>query len=264
MPKMVNRNTHPIRPRGKDGTLVRILPGQVVDADGEYADTLTATAGVDTASKDDIERWESSAEARKTHAAMPGDGSRVTAKAALGPAREAIRNATTVAPLQRVVGDSAAPRGPNSGTITTKGAAAASGDPRDIVAFGQGEEMALLGKKIVDADTPSNEAVTRGLVTQPEIHNRQTDARQNADAAARAFVAGQTGEAPEVPGSGEPIEGDYGKVGKYTSDELSAELARRGLPDERTKPEKVAALEADDAKQSASEPASSTQEGSGS
>lgn len=48
---------------------------------------------------------------------------------------------------------------------------------------------------------------------------------------------------PDAAVPGGPITGDYDS---HTSDDLSAELVRRGLPDEANKPAKVAALEAND------------------
>ncbi len=261
MPKLVNNNAHPIRPVGPDGsTLARILPGQVVDASGAYADRLSACAGVGTASKDDVDRWDRSLDAQRTRGAMPGDGSRLSAKMALGPAREAVRHATVVAPLQRVVGDDSAPQGPPSGTVTTKADATSSGKPADVQAFAQGEEMAVLGKKVEANDTATNHTIVTGQATQGDIHNKQTDNRAAADEAARAFI-GSSASAPA--GSGDPIEGEYDD---FTSAELSGELSRRGLDDEPNKPAKVAALKADDAKQASTDdkPASSTPEGSGS
>ncbi len=247
MPKLVNTNDHPVRvKRGENEPLVRLVPGQVVECDGEYADRLSATAGVETASKDHVKRWEAKLERGRTRSAMPGDGSRLAAKSAISPARTQLRASVISAPLQRVVGDDAAPQGPPSGTITTKAEAATSGKPGDLQAFAQGEELAVAGEK-VEGSGATDHDVLSGRATEPDIHNAQVDNRAVVNEAAKAFIeADSTGGGNGVPGSGEPIEGDYEK---HTSDELAKELGRRGLEVPRTKPERKAALEADDAAQ---------------
>lgn len=197
MPKLVNRNPHPIRPKGPDGNLVRIVSGQVVDADGDYADALSQTSGVESASSDEVKAWDAKLDAARTGGAMPGDGSRLSSKLAISPALLAARMAATVAPLQRVVGDDAAPQGPPSGTITTRGQAATSGDDRDLKAFAQGEELVMQGEK-VEAPGASELDVLAGRATQSDIHNAQVDNADAAEAVAKAVIEG---DAPKTSAS---------------------------------------------------------------
>lgn len=174
---------------------------------------------------------------------MPGDGSRLQAKLAIGPARQSLRQQVVVAPLQRVVGDDAAPQGPPSGTITTRFAAATSGEEGDLEAFAQGEEKVALGEKIEVAGDASDLDVLAGRATGAQIHNAQVDNGQAAEEAARQFIGGAPGAVPTA-GGGDPIEGNYKS---HTKPELEAEAARRGIDVEgKNKPEIVDALEADD------------------
>lgn len=194
MPKLVNGNTHAIRVRHPDGSLHRILPGQVVDADGAFADALTDTAGVSTATAEQSKAWDAKLDADRTRSAMPGDGSRLSSKLAIGPARAELRALATVAPLQRVVGDDHAPQGPASGTITTRGDAATSGDERDLVAFAQGEELVMQGVKVESPGADEHE-IASGRATQSDIHNAQVDNAQVAEDAAKRFIEGEDDEA---------------------------------------------------------------------
>lgn len=243
MPKLVNTNPTPARVDNGKGVLQRILPGQVVNAEGAYADNLTATSGFQSASSEDINRWDDELDRRRMKGAMPGDGSRLSQKLALGPARQALRMQTTVAPLQRVIGDDAAPQGPASGTITTRGDAATSGKPGDLRAFAQGEELIAQGVKI-DAPGASEQDVLAGRATGADIHNAQVDNMKAAEAAAKEHIATATGE---------PVSGDYDGE---TMHALEQEAERRGLEVEGTgangnvkKGDLVSALKADDEKE---------------
>ncbi len=240
MPTYINGNAHAIRvPRDDKDTTGgrRLVPGQVVEADSAFADALAATPGVRTATSDERERWQNSL------AGVGAGGSRIAAKATLGDISQALRVANVVAPLQRVVGDDAAPQGPPSGTITTRGAAATSGKPGDLEAFAQGEELVMQGVKIDGADTPSGVQALDSGITQAQVHNAQVDNAERAEMVARAVIAGEDSGAGPLLASDEPLEPPYVKA---TSEALSAELARRNMPDESNKPDKVAALEADD------------------
>lgn len=249
MPKLVNNNSHPVRVRDDSGALHRIISGQVVDADGALADRLLATNGVTTASKDDVDRWDRVVERRATSGTMPGAGQRLAAKMALPAARAELRQQTIVAPLQRVVGDDAAPQGPPTGTITTRGEAATSGKPGDLNAFAQGEELVMQGVK-VPSPGASEADVLAGRATQSDIHNAQVDNAAAAEAAAKRHLAvtGQSDNDGEEDGG--PIEGDYKS---HTKPELEGEIERRRdagreieVEEPGNKPQLVAALEHDD------------------
>lgn len=184
MPKLINSNAHAIRvPRSDTDSTggQRVLAGAVVDADGEQADRLLATAGVRTATAEEVKRYDAQQETAST-----GRGSRIDAKASLARLSADARMQQIVAPLQRVVGDDAAPQGPPSGTITTRGQAATSGDDRDLAAFASGEELVMQGKTVGEGDTPDNAALVTGGLTGDDIHNAQVE---NAKVAERAAIS---------------------------------------------------------------------------
>lgn len=254
MPKLVNKNSHPARVRHPNGgPLRRILPGQVVEADGEYADTLSATPGFETASSDDVKRHEATLDRARTKSAMPGDGSRINAKNAIVPALQEVRMQTIVAPLQRVIGDDAAPHAPESGTVTTRKEAALAGDALDREAFARHDVLGLDSEVVLSADAATNAALVTGTATQEQIHNAQVENARAADVAAKRFI-GQTAS-DEPLGDDRPISGNYANP-KYTKGQLEAEVERRNAErddDERIevaepghKKDYVAALEADD------------------
>lgn len=248
MPKLVNTNPTPARVDNGKGVLQRILPGQVVSAEGAYADNLTATNGFETASSQDVERWDAELERRRMKAAMPGDGSRLSQKLAIGPARQALRMQTTVAPLQRVIGDDAAPQGPPSGTITTRGEAATSGEPGDLRAFAQGEELIAQGIK-VPAPGASEQDVLAGRATGADIHNAQVDNMQAAEAAAKQHLATATGEAISGDYDGETMHALEQEVERRRSEGRDIEVTPTGKQGNAKKSDLVTALEADDEKE---------------
>lgn len=166
-PSYVNDKKHPVRVKDETGALQRVLPGQVVDADGKYADNLAA-AGLASASDDDARSWENE-RARRAGDVTDGQATRLASKLLLSPIRLAARMAVA-APLRRVVGDDAAPFGPPSGTITTK-AEAASKNEREREAFADFE--ALPGEKIASAGTPNPNLPIGQDVSADEIHNAQ-------------------------------------------------------------------------------------------
>ena len=60
MPDLVNTRDHAVRVRDENGKLVRVVPGQVVSAEGSTADQLSGVEGIESASDDDREAWEAS------------------------------------------------------------------------------------------------------------------------------------------------------------------------------------------------------------
>lgn len=252
--KLVNKNSHPARVRHPSGgPLRRILPGQVVEADGEFADTLKSTPGFETASSDDVKRHEAALDRARTKSAMPGDGSRINAKNAIVPALQEVRMQTIVAPLQRVIGDDAAPHAPESGTVTTRRDAALAGDALDREAFARHDVLGLDSEVVLGAAPATNAEIVTGTATQEQIHNAQVENARAADAAAKRFIGQTAGSEPL--GDDRPITGDYDNP-KYTKGQLEGEVARRNAErDEDSqievggkghKSDVVAALQADD------------------
>lgn len=252
--EFVNGNDHPVRvnrPRsGQPDELVRLIPGQVVQADGAFADNLQATPGVRSAGDDDAERWEQISADR---AGVPTAGyphSRTGIEAALDVGIS-LRRALIAAPLQRVVGDDQAPLGPGSGTVTTKLDVVAAGGEVERQAFAPGE---AIGVGPVEGAGEVDPRLGGVAPTGAEAHNTQLAAQQEANEIAREVV---------IPGSdGEPFDGDEEDAEEsveppyepHNADVLLAEAQRRELQIEGTgrdgnvtKPDVVKALEADDA-----------------
>lgn len=178
MPTFVNNNAHPVRVQ-KGAGLQRLRPGQVVEADGEYADALSATPGVDNATKKASDAYAKSEEQRRAADAEGEPGRRLSEKLALGPARTAIRRAVA-APLRRVVGDDAAPHGPASGELSSKAEEAAKSDAGRR-AFAPGE--ALPGQKVKGVGTPPALLPASSDPSSGEVHNAQADAAEQAEEA---------------------------------------------------------------------------------
>jgi hypothetical protein len=139
MPKLVNTNSHPVRATDADGRRVRLVPGQVMQVDGELADLLTAYSGVETASSEQSEAWEAEA-ARRNGAVNETDAGKQSLDRAVTELRSAARMVGVAVPLNTVIGDDDAPLGPPSGTITTKQAVARQ-DEEHNKAFGNRERM---------------------------------------------------------------------------------------------------------------------------
>ena len=131
MPKFVNTNDHPVRV-GKSDSLRRIIPGQVVEADGEFADQLKGTSGVESANQTHEKAW---ADRNAGPSDQPGPDE--LAGVNVGPALAAIGKLAVSDPLQVVIGDDSAPHGPPTGTVTTRSEARKSGDPLEKLAFGE-------------------------------------------------------------------------------------------------------------------------------
>ena len=206
MPNFVNDNSHPIRVRDNDKVERRLIPGQVVQADGAFADRLTATAGVRTAESSDEKAWDDAGAKRRGE--LSGPAHRLRAKMALGPMRTAVR-ALVAAPLRRVIGDDAAPHGPGTGTVTTKAEVAAK-SPEDRQHFAPNE--ALPGESVpVATDGPGFDPYFQGSNQEPteaEVFNAQAQNAAVAEQAAREMipnvktgseVESQTGSTPPTP-----------------------------------------------------------------
>jgi hypothetical protein len=180
MTDFINTNSHAVRVRGEDGKLVRVPAGGVVSGDGGFADALNGTAGVRSASSDE-------AAAARRNEPVSGDvrpdNEHVTQSLA------ALKQATVVDPLQRVVGDTVAPHGPDSGTITTKQAVRANPkDHNDLTAFGE----------------PGIDQVAREVESAPSMH-------PGLDASQKAQIERQSAEDADVDdGSSSDDEGEAG------------------------------------------------------
>lgn len=133
MPKFVNTNAHPIRVRDGD-RLRRVRPGQVVEADGAYADGLKGTSGVEAANQTHEKAW--SEQRAKFSGPSDEPGPDELAAVNPGPALAALGKLAVSDPLNVVIGDDSAPHGPGTGTITTRQEAHAEGDVLDKLAFG--------------------------------------------------------------------------------------------------------------------------------
>jgi hypothetical protein len=134
MPKFVNTADHPIRVKDDDGTLRRLRPGQVVEADGKFADALKGTSGVEAANQSHEKAYADS----RAKSGGPDDepGPDELQPTNVGPALAALSKLTVSDPLNVVRGDDAAPHGPGTGTISTRAEVHAEGDVLDKLAFG--------------------------------------------------------------------------------------------------------------------------------
>lgn len=183
-PSFVNTNSHPVRvdrpspTPGRPSKLVRLRPGQVVEAEGEYADSLAATPGVENATEEQAKVHEASVAQHRREGEMPGLGTRLGEKLALGPARVALRRAIH-APLRRVVGDDAAPLGPPSGETSSKAQEAVKDDAHRR-AFADHER--LPGERVRGAGAPPLLIPASADPRSGEIENAQA---RNAEQAER-------------------------------------------------------------------------------
>lgn len=176
MPKFVNTNDHPVRAR--NGTvLVRIRPGQVVEADGDYADSLESVPGVENATQAQAKRHEDAVAAAAAVGQGGEPGRRLAEKLALGPARTALRLAVA-APLRRVIGDDAAPLGPASGEVSTKAQEAVK-DEAHRRAFAPGER--LPGDRVAGVGTPPDMIPASSDPSSGEIENAQARNAERAE-----------------------------------------------------------------------------------
>lgn len=258
MPTFVNNNSTASRVADPDngGRLRRILAGQTIEADGAFADALTATPGFDTADAGDESAWQERVDANNAAGLSEGPALRAQAKGMIPAMRQALRSATIAAPLRVVVGDTMAPYGPDNGTITTK-AEAASASPEDRVAFADHE--ALPGERVEgagEAATAENPVTGATTFTESEIHNAQETNATVAEEAAQAYIEGVPALTPRASGEGapEPTEptgtdqpGLTAPYEQYPTTQLKGEAERRSLPTGGTKAELVTRLQEDDA-----------------
>lgn len=174
MPKLVNRNAHGVRTTDSDGKRYRLRPGQVIEVDGAGADALNGVNGVDSANGDDEKAWD---ERRGVSTGNPSDGGGLSAavEGANTSRRAAARREAIAAPLNVVVGDDEAPKGPPTGTITTKQAAARedADSPGGRGGFAQHEAP------VEDADNPN----------VGDVHRQQAEARAELEAATEDLLS---------------------------------------------------------------------------
>lgn len=205
-PSFINENSHPVRVTrpselaGGASELVRIVPGQIIEADGAFADALEGTRGVNKASSEDENTYEAELERRQNEHAGPAPG--LDAKLAIGPARIAVR-AAVAAPLRRVVGDDAAPHGPASGTVTTK-AEAARVDNVEREAFAQHER--LPEETIPGVDLEALPAALGAFDhTSSQVETAQAINAELAEEAAQEYIEGQGSGGVQAKTSGEAL-----------------------------------------------------------
>lgn len=252
----VNDNAHAIRvgkpQQGAGDKLVRILPGEVVAASGEYADRLKVTTGVRTAEDGDRDRWEQLRAERATTTTDSPAHSRVLVDAGLEVA-VSLRRALVAAPLQRVIGDDTAPYGPPSGTISTKlDVVAAADSEREREAFAAGE--AILAGPVEGAGLPDPAMPAATSPSSGEVHNAQLEAQRDVNEVARETQVPET-HAPAGNGEPtEPIEPPYdhnvedllGEVERRQAEGREIEIVGTGQGGNVKKSDIVDALEADD------------------
>ena len=136
MAYLKNPLDHAVRVYDENGSLRRVRPGQVVEADGDFEKNLKAV-GAESASQSDYETYEDD----RRSAGPSEDVTRSAINSeTINEARRAAR-AATVANLNEVHGDDDAPLGPPSGTVTTKQAVVREGGPAEKRAFGDHERL---------------------------------------------------------------------------------------------------------------------------
>jgi hypothetical protein len=186
MPKFVNTADHPVRVADESGALRRVVPGQVVEADGKFADNLKGTNGIESAKKEHEDAY-AERQAARTGASRD--------RAILEQATEARAAARSLASAdaQVVRGDDQAPHGPGTGTITTKQALAEEGEGE---AFAQGEAINI-------GEVAEGEDVA-GRPNGGKVHNQQLAREQATGETASALAAlAEDGEPTDANRSGD-------------------------------------------------------------
>jgi hypothetical protein len=137
MPKFVNQNKHPVRVKDNNGNLRRVRQGEVVTAEGEMADALSNSNGVETASAEDEKNWQEKLDQRSADQSEGTPAAQALKEA--GELIASVRRTLISDPLQVVIGDAAAPFGPPHGEQTTKDEwlSQNEGDPLVKLAFGE-------------------------------------------------------------------------------------------------------------------------------
>ena len=158
MPKLVNHNDHAVRVRDENGRPVRLRSGQVLEADGATADALSGIEGVESANKADEDAY-----ADSQASGVEGDPQESdTAIEIYAVTRSLGKKLLVALPLQRVVGDDAAPYGPPTGTVTTKQALAAESDENR--------------RRFADHERLPEDADNEGLQAQSTVESDQAEA----------------------------------------------------------------------------------------
>lgn len=226
--ELVNKNPHDAYVKNNDGTLQRVLPGQVVNADGGFADRLQETPGFDSASQSDKKAWaesNSTADAENVEQTPSGKINK-----ALGDLRTAAQ-AFLAATNQVVIGDDQAPYGPPSGTVTT---VQAVNDPAHF-----GTHSAAHVGPVGEGDTAADLIGGVEQATGAHVHNSQVEAADAANSVAEQLAG--------LHGGSDPKSGDGDEYEDLHGDELDAELESRGLPKSGKVEEKRERLREDDA-----------------
>lgn len=197
MPKLVNKNPYPVRfgpdrnDMGVSQSRQRLSPGQVVEVSGELADELKSIDGVETARKGDEKNY------AEHLARLDGATGGVSIDAERSRFIESLNaekaQATVIAPLQKVIGDDAAPLGPPTGTVTTTQAVSRETEGPS--------ELAPFGHLAADPDKEGKDDAS-------EIEQKQRAAQAAAEQAAETYVLGEGVEAPEDEPDDEPEEDD--------------------------------------------------------
>lgn len=230
----VNKNTHIAVVKNNDGKLQRLAPGEVVNADGAFADALAQCPGVQSASSADKQAWQSR---NDTSAAANSDPTPASAtQDALAEARRHIA-AATAALNQIVIGDDQAPYGPPSGVVTT---VQAVNDPEHF-----GPLSADHVGRVDGAGTAEGQIAGIAQATGAEVHNSQVEvSKQTADLAEQLA---------SLHGGSEPPTGDGDEYEDLNGDELRAELQGRDLPTSGRVDELRERLRQDDAEKAESD-----------
>lgn len=165
MPTVVNRNSHRVSSGG-----YKLSAGQVKEVSGEEADALTGISGVEEASQDEQDAYAG----RSARSQGMGQLGAVTKLAA--EAKIAHRTLLVSIPLQTVIGDDAAPHGPNTGTITTKQALAKE-DPELRRHFAPNERLAGEedNENLNDVERQQAANLTTLEELQAEVEQQQQD-----------------------------------------------------------------------------------------
>lgn len=231
----VNKNSHIAAVKNNDGQLQRLAAGQVVSADGAFADALEQCPGVEKASNADKKAWESRNDTTALASAEPTPQG--SAQRAIAEARAAVAHAAA-ALNQIVIGDDQAPFGPPSGVVTT------------VQAVPDKEHFGPLSADHVgpvpNADTAEGKIGGMEQATGAEVHNSQVEATREVASVAKELAALHGGD-------DEPADGEGDEYDDLTGDELDAELKARGLTTTGKVAEKRERLRDDDAENAESD-----------
>jgi len=179
MPTVINRNSH----RVSSGNY-KLSAGQVKEVSGEEADALTNINGVESASQEDQDSYNE----RRAGVQAGGSGQLRHVTALAAEARLRHRTLLVTIPLQTVIGDDAAPYGPDTGTITTK-QVLSKGSEEDRRRFAPGERLPgeEENENLNDVERDQAAALTQLEELQAEVEERaQDEETERADEAGEA------------------------------------------------------------------------------